>query len=276
MPVNGLSLLVIIILFVILFSVFYKNIENHFVFFPQSTLEYFPEEFNLKWQDIYITAPDGNKLHGWLFRTDPDAPYILFYHGNAGNISHRLDNIQLLTQKNLNVLIFDYRGYGKSTGKPSEKGFYLDALSAFDYLVNEEKIKPEKIVVFGRSLGAAAAIDVATKRKVKSVIIESAFLSTRHMARRMGIFSLLSPFLPAHYNNLEKIAMISVPKLIIHGTSDDIVPYAMGEKLFEAATVPKFFYSIEGADHNDTYEVGGSEYIRIFEGFARDSKVNTD
>ena len=274
MPVNGLSLLVFIILLVIVFSVFYKNIENHFVFFPQSDLEFSPSDYNLKWQDVYIDTPDGYNLHGWLFRTDPGAPFILFCHGNAGNISHRLDNIRLLIEKKLNVLIFDYRGYGKSTGKPSEKGFYLDTLSAFDYLAKKEKIKPENIVVFGRSLGAAAAIDVATKREVKSVIIESAFLSTRHMARRMGIFSLLSPFLPAHYNNSEKITMVSVPKLIIHGTRDDIVPFSMGEKLFQAAKTPKFFYSIEGADHNDTFVVGGAEYADVFESFARDSRIS--
>lgn len=274
MPVNGLSLLVFIILMIIAFSVFYKKIENYFVFFPHSNLDFSPRDFNLEGQDIYIRTPDGNNLHGWLFHADLDSPYILFCHGNAGNISHRLDNIRLLMEMKVNVLIFDYRGYGQSTGKPSEKGIYIDTLSAYDYLVNNEKINPEKIVIFGRSLGAAAAIDVASKRKVKSVIIESAFLSTRHMARRMGIFSLLSPFLPAHYNNLEKIAMVSVPKLLIHGTRDDIVPFSMGEKLFEAATEPKFFYSIKGADHNDTFVVGGREYTDIFESFVRNSSIS--
>ncbi|MFC1838693.1 alpha/beta hydrolase [Thermodesulfobacteriota bacterium] len=276
MPLNGLHLIIIIILLAITFSLFYKKIENYFVFFPQSNLDYSPGDFNLKWQDIHIGTPDGEKLHGWLFHADPDAPFILFCHGNAGNISHRLDNIRLLMEMRLNVLIFDYRGYGKSTGNPSEKGIYLDTLSAYDYLADKEKVKPEKIVVFGRSLGAAAAIDVAAKRKVKSVIIESAFLSTRHMARKMGIFSLLSPFLPAHYNNIEKIAMVTIPKLIIHGKKDEIVPVSMGEKLFEAAVKPKFFYWIEGAEHNDTFVVGGREYLNTFKNFVRDSKINTD
>ena len=135
---------------------------------------------------------------------------------------------------------------------------------------------PENIVVFGRSLGAAAAIDLATKRKLKSVIIESGFLSTRHMAGRMGVFSLLSPFLPAHYNNLEKISMISVPVLIIHGVKDETVPFSMGEKLYEAANEPKFFYRIEGSGHNDTYLVGGAEYLEIFNNFVRDSKIGAD
>lgn len=276
MPINGLYLLITLILLMVAFSVFYKKIENYFVFFPQSNLEYSPEDFNLKWNEIYISTPDGCKLHGWLFPVDRDAPYILFCHGNAGNISHRLENIKLLAEMQLNVLIFDYRGYGKSTGKPSEKGIYLDTLTAYDYLLNKEKIKPEKIIVFGRSLGAAAVIDVAMQRKVKSVIIESGFLSTRHMARRMGIFSLLSPFLPAHYNNLEKITMLSVPILIIHGTKDEIAPVSMGEKLFEAANNPKFLYRIPEANHNDTFVVGGVEYMAIFKDFVKNSKIDTD
>jgi len=275
MPVNGFYLFILVILLVVSFFLFYKKIENYFVFFPQKNLEFSPEDFNLTWQDININTPGGNTIHGWIFKVDSNAPYVLFCHGNAGNISHRLDNIRLLIEMELNVLIFDYRGYGKSTGKPSEKGFYLDALSAYDYLADKEKIKPENIVIFGRSLGAAAAIDVAIKRNPKSVIIESGFLSTRHMARNMGIFSLLSPFLPTNYNNIKKIVMISTPKLIIHGTKDDIVPFSMGEKLFDAANTPKFFYSIKGAGHNDTYVVGGREYVDIFSNFARNSEINT-
>lgn len=276
MPVNGLSLLIIFILVIITFTLFYKKIENYFVFFPQSSLEYSPDDFNMKWKDIYMTTPDAYKLHGWLFTVNSGAPYILFCHGNAGNISHRLENIKLLMKMGLNVLIFDYRGYGKSTGKPSENGIYIDTLAAYDYLVNIIKIKPESIVVFGRSLGAAAAIEIARKRNPKSIIIESPFLSTRHMARRMGIFSLISFFLPANYNNIVKITAVEIPILIIHGDSDEIVPVSMGEKLFEAANKPKFFYSIKGANHNDTFFVGGAEYVNIFASFVRDSKISAD
>ena len=174
----------------------------------------------------------------------------------------------------LNVFIFDYRGYGKSSGKPSEEGLYIDALCAYNYLVNDEKIKPENIVMLGRSLGAAAAIEIATKRDTRSLVVESGFLSVRHMARHMGIFSIISPFLPANYNNLEKIKNISVPKLIIHGDNDEIVPYPMGKKLFEEAADPKYFYSIKGAGHNDTYVVGGREYMVVLGEFIRTSRLN--
>lgn len=275
MPVNGIIIIILLILTALAFSFNYKKIENYFVFSPQKTLDCDPGDFHLKWRDVFINAPDGNILHGWIFPVDSNAPFILFCHGNAGNISHRLDNIRLLTEMKLNALIFDYSGYGRSSGKPSEEGLYLDALAAFDYLVNEEKIRPENIILFGRSLGAAAAIDVATKRNPKSLIIESGFLSTRDMARHMPAFSILSPFLPADYNNIRKIPLVSVPKLIIHGTRDDIVPFSMGKKLFESANSPKYFYPINGAGHNDTYAVGGKEYVDVFKNFVRGSSIDT-
>ena len=212
-PVKGTFILFIIIL-VIMSSLFYKNIENHFVFAPQKVLDYSPADYELEWRDVYLNTPDGQVLHGWFFPVAQDEPVILFCHGNAGNISHRLDYIRLLTRMGFNVFIFDYRGYGKSSGKPSEQGLYIDALCACDYLVNDEKIKPENIILLGRSLGAAAAIETATKMDARSLIVESGFLSIRHMARHMWLFSLVSPFIPASYNNLEKIKDISMPKLI--------------------------------------------------------------
>lgn len=273
MPVSGIYLSALFILFVILFILFYRKIENRFVFFPQTGHEYSPGDFGLEWREVYIKTFDGKQLHGWIFPAEPDNPYILFCHGNAGNISHRLENIKLLTGMKLNILIFDYRGYGKSTGKPSEEGLYRDSLSAYDYLVEKEGILPENIIIFGRSLGAAAAINVAAERTPRSLIIESGFLSTRHMAKNMGIFSLISPFLPANYNNLKKIGLVSSPKLIMHGTEDEIVPFSMGERLFKEAKGPKYFYSIKGAGHNDTYIRGGREYLSLFKEFAMNSRI---
>ncbi|MBN2418182.1 MAG: alpha/beta hydrolase [Deltaproteobacteria bacterium] len=257
-----------------MFSVFYKHIENYFVFAPQKALDFTPSDYHMKWRDVYLDTPDGEVLHGWFFTVTQDEPVILFFHGNAGNISHRLDYIERLIRLGFNVFIIDYRGYGKSSGKPSEEGIYIDALCAYDHLVSNEKTRPENIVLLGRSLGCAAAIETATRRKARALILESGFLSVRHMARHMGIFILISPFLPENYNNLDKIKNILVPKLIIHGKDDRIVPFAMGEKLFAAADEPKYFYAIEGAGHNDTYLVGGREYMDIIGEFIRSSKVN--
>jgi fermentation-respiration switch protein FrsA (DUF1100 family) len=258
-----------------MFSVFYKNIESHFVFAPQKRLDNYPADFNMKFRDVYLDTHDGITLHGWFFPVASGGPVILFCHGNAGNISHRLDYIQLLVRLGANVFIFDYRGYGKSSGKPSEKGLYNDALCACDYLVNREKIKQEDIILLGRSLGAAAATEVASKRDARSLIIESGFLSIRHMARHMLLFSLISPLIHQSYNNLEKIKHISIPKLIMHGDRDEVVPFYMGKRLFQEAKEPKYFYAVKGAGHNDTFVVGGREYMDVLSEFIRTSEVLT-
>jgi uncharacterized protein len=140
-------------------------------------------------------------------------------------------------------------------------------LAAYDYLRNRLGIPPDHIVLFGRSLGAAVATEIAVQRQADKLILESAFTSTKAMARTMPLFALLSPFLPAHYNNLEKIKDIAIPKLIIHGNRDEIIPFTMGEQLFEAAPGPKAFYAIEGAGHNDTWVVGGSRYFETLKQF---------
>ena len=268
------AVLVCLIIFLLtLFCIFYPKVENFFVFFPDPQFDLTPETLHLTYRDVYFSAEDGERLHGWFFPQDKDSPVILFCHGNAGNISHRLDNIRLLLEKGLQVFIFDYRGYGRSSGRPSEKGIYMDGLAAYDYLVEREHFPSDKIILFGRSLGAAVAIEVALTKDVKAIIIESGFTSTKGMAKTMFLFSLFSYFLPANYNNLEKIAHIRVPKLIIHGDADHIVPFTMGERLFAASKAPKYFCAVRGAGHNDSYVVGGEEYFRRIANFARDSRI---
>ncbi|NQU15478.1 MAG: alpha/beta hydrolase [Desulfobacteraceae bacterium] len=273
MPTKWAVLIGLVVLFLTSFYFFYPRVENFFVFFPDSSLDLTPEALHLTYKDVYIDSGDGKRLHGWFFPQKADSPVILFFHGNAGNISHRLHNIGLLLEKGLQVFIFDYRGYGKSGGRPSEKGIYMDGLAAYDYLVEKEHFPPDKIILFGRSLGAAVAIEVALSRDVKGIIIESGFTSTKGMARSMILFNAFSYFLPANYNNLEKIGRIRVPKLIIHGDEDHLVPFAMGEKLFSASKEPKYFYALRGAGHNDTYVVGGAEYLSRIANFVRDSKI---
>jgi fermentation-respiration switch protein FrsA (DUF1100 family) len=143
-------------------------------------------------------------------------------------------------------------------------------LAAYDYLLQDVKIPADKIVVFGRSLGAAVAVEVALQREIRCVILESAFTSTKDMAKAMLLFKPLSPFLPSNYDNLGKIAQIRTAKLIVHGEQDEIVPFAMGQKLFDGAQEPKEFYRIRGAGHNDTYVVGGESYFRRLATFVKD------
>ncbi len=273
MPVNGVYILFSILIPVLLFITFYKNIEGYFIFQPQKRLDYSPSDFRLNFRDIFFNTPDGVRLHGWYFHPYQERPVILFCHGNAGNISHRLEYINMLLEMGVNIFIFDYRGYGKSSGHPSEQGIYTDALSAFDYLVMDEKINHTDIILLGHSLGVAAALEVASKRGPGAIIIENGFLSVHHMAKHMGIFRLIAPLIPPNYNSLEKIRHVTIPKLVMWSENDEIVPPYMGKKLFEAAPEPKGFYEIKGAGHNDTNIAGGREYQNIISEFIRGLKI---
>jgi fermentation-respiration switch protein FrsA (DUF1100 family) len=263
------GLILLVVLLGLLSYLGYSRIENFFIFFPERSLDAAPADWGLTAEDVSFEAADGTRLHGWFFPLDNRAPVILFCHGNAGNISHRLENVKLLLDQDLQVFIYDYRGYGRSKGSPSEKGIYQDGLAAYDYLVSRRKLPPDRIIPFGRSLGAAAAIEITMKREVRALIIESAFTSTRDMAKQMFLFQLVSPFLPVNYNNIEKIKTIHAPKFIIHGEKDEIVPFSMGRILYEASPDPKTFYPIPGAGHNNTYRVGGKAYAEAFSRFAR-------
>lgn len=267
MQIKWPILLFLVLLAGIAFWVFYAHIENFFVFFPRSSHDSAPDDLGLTYRDVFIETGEGARLHGWFFPLGKKGPVYLFCHGNAGNISHRLENVRLLLDRGLQVFIFDYRGYGRSTGWPSEAGIYRDGLAAYDYLVQQAGIPPDDIIAFGRSLGAAVALEVALQREVRSLIMESAFTSTRDMAKTMPLFGLLAPLFPAHYNNLGKISGIRVPKLLIHGRDDEIVPYTMLERLFASASAPKYLYAIDGAGHNDTYTVGGQRYFDNLEEF---------
>jgi len=273
MPIKGPYLILIVLLLILCFRIFYRQVENFFIFYPDARFEAVPSSFGLMHQEISFLAEDGTKLHGWFFPLKEDAPLMLFCHGNAGNISHRLENVKLLLDHGLQVFIFDYRGYGRSKGRPSEQGLYQDGLAAYDFLTAHRRIVPKKIVVFGRSLGAAVAIEIALHREVKCLIIESAFTSTKEMAKSLPLFMPLSFMLPPHYNNMAKISRINAPKLIIHGEADEIVPFSMGRKLYHAATPPKYFYPISRAGHNDTYMVAGRKYFRTLSTFARQSAI---
>ncbi len=293
MAIKGTHLIFITLLVILLFCFFYKGIEAFFVYFPDPHLDTTPADWHLEFEETWLNTEDKIKLHGWFISKAPmpqpplaavgkksgqkeNTPVILFCHGNAGNMSHRLDNIRLLLEYKLDVFIFDYRGYGKSAGEPSEAGLYLDAQAAYDFMVNKKHISPERIIIFGRSLGAAVAIDLSLKRKAKAVIIESGFTSTKEMAKTMPLFAIFAPLLPANFNNLEKITRITIPKLIIHGKEDEIIPFSMGQQLFQASQQPKYFFPIKGAGHNDTYIRGGKKYFETLATFTRNSKIKSN
>ena len=198
------------------------------------------------YEEIYFVTSDGKRLNGWFIPNKEATFTIIFCHGNAGNISHRIDKISILYNLGVNIFIFDYRGYGKSQGKPSESGFYKDAKSAYKYLVEERKISAEDIILYGESIGSCVAINLAGEVKVRALITEEAFTSIKDMAK------IAYPFLPhfifsSRFNSIPKLRDIDCQKLIIHSLDDEIVPFYLGEKLFNKASPPKKFLNIRGA-----------------------------
>ena len=220
-------------------------------------------------EDVRFLADDGVVLHGWYFSSNRSNVTLLWFHGNAGNITHRLDNIEILKQLNLDIFIFDYRGYGKSEGEPNEKGIYLDSQAAYDWLVKVKKIMPENIILFGRSLGGVCAIEVASKNPAAGIILESVFPSADKMARKMFPVLPLSWAIKSRFDAIGKVPNLKLPKLFIHGTQDEVVPYKLGRELFSAAATPKIFYDIKGAGHNDTFLVGGTDYFNAIAQFIK-------
>lgn len=272
-------LIVVVVAIVIVATkrMFENFIERNFVFYPVKPLAFSPPEWGMEYEDVFFETRDGLKLNAWLITAGEDSPMVLWFHGNAGNIADRVENARFLYDRGLSVFLVDYRGYGKSEGEPSEKGIYKDGQAAYEYLVSERGIAPQSLVVFGRSLGSVVAVRVASDvgNRCAGVILETAMTNMADMARVHypvipGLGSLKRKF-----DSIGRIASISAPILFIHGDMDELVPYELGRRLYDAATAEKEFYTIRGAHHNDTYVVGGKEYFDRFERFVREKTGKT-
>lgn len=213
-------------------------------------------------EEVWFQSGDGTKLFAWYVESAATSAVVLWCHGNAGNIINRLENLRELYRIGLSVFIFDYRGYGRSQGSPSEEGLYQDALGAHDYLTRTRMIPTDRIVIFGRSLGAAVAGELAVQKPAEGLILESSFPSIAAVAKFHYGGLPLHWLLGAEFTLIDRLPSLSLPKLIIHGEQDDIIPLELGRQVFEAAKPPKFFYAIPGADHNNTYQVGGAAYFQ--------------
>ncbi|MDQ7784898.1 MAG: alpha/beta hydrolase [Desulfomonilaceae bacterium] len=245
-----------------------RFIENA-IFYPDTFMMYGPSDFDLDFEDIWFETADGVRLHGWMIPADSPEGLMLFCHGNAGNISHRLDNISRLHDINISVFIFDYRGYGRSGGQISEAGLYTDTEAAYEVAHTYARDKGLKLVIFGRSLGGVAAVHVASTNSCSGVILESTFTNLAAMARTHFPLPLVDGLLKHRFNSLGKIRHVKAPLLFFHGDNDEIVPYRYGLELYEAAPKPKEFVSLEGAGHNDTYLVGGRAYFDKLRSFVQ-------
>lgn len=248
-------------------------LDGYLIFFPSENITRTPSDAGLPYEDVWFTASDGTSLHGWFIPGDGVSnKTLIWFHGNAGNISDRLDNLTLMRHRiGANIFIFDYRGYGHSKGKPSEQGLYLDGEAALDYLISERDVEPHNLVLFGRSLGCAVAVEMAMRRPHAGLILESPFTSVSAMAQRL--YPLIAPILPvrwlvkSRFDTLSKMERVQSPVLVMHGNNDQMVPISMGKQIFEAANEPRHFYAIEGAGHNNTYIVGGEAYFATLDDF---------
>lgn len=236
------------------------------VFYPEHTMIAEPNDWGLPYDDVKLSTVDGLKLQAWYIPYPESNRVVLFFHGNAGNISHRKESLEIFHKLGLNVFILDYRGYGKSEGEPNEPGLYIDSRTAWHYLVDIKKFKKENIIIFGRSLGGAVASELAADVQAGYLILESTFSSAKDMARES--FKLLSYFIPIKYelNTAENVKKINTPLLVVHSPNDKVIPFKLGKKVYEAANQPKFFLELRGG-HNDGFLLSQPVYEQQIEKF---------
>jgi len=223
--------------------------QPRLVYFPEKQLSITPEAIGLDYTSVNIATSDGETLHGWWMSVPDAKGTVLFFHGNAGNISHRINYLEMFKRLGYNTLLFDYRGYGQSSGVPSESGTYLDAQAAWRYLTETRDIAPAQIVLFGESLGGAVAAWLAVQEKPGLLALASTFTSVPDLAAE------IYPFLPVRwisrfdYDTRKSLQLVTCPVFIAHSPQDEIIPFEHGQQLFQAAPEPKQFLELEGG-HN--------------------------
>lgn len=241
--------------------------QDRLVFFPDRRLIASPREAGMEYEDLFFRAEDGTELHGWFVSSTIQRGVVLHCHGNGGNISHRIDFLRTFARLGLSTLLFDYRGYGRSRGAPSERGTHLDALAAWRLLTQEKKIPPGDIVLYGESLGGAVAARLARENTPGALVLHSAFTSLPDIA------SEVYPFLPARFlvrsefNTLSHVTEVKCPILVIHSRDDEIVPYRHGVRISGAISGAAGFLELRGG-HNtgfmtsmETYRSGLDEFL---------------
>ncbi len=239
---------------------FRDRVIGSMLYYPEPGVALTPERLGIQADEVFLTTEDEVRIHGFWLEAPGATRAILFLHGNAGNASHRLPNAEMLRRLGTHVLLLDYRGYGRSEGAPSEAGLYADGRAGLAWLTREGGVPEERIVLFGRSLGGAVAVDLAQDRPLAGELLERTFSSLSD-AGAPHLSRAAAPLTRGAYDSAAKIARLRAPALFIHGDRDDIIPRPLGRALYEAAPGPKAFETLAGAGHNDTIEVGGPPYF---------------
>jgi fermentation-respiration switch protein FrsA (DUF1100 family) len=240
--------------------------QRRLVYFPMREYATTPDAVGLPYEAVAFAAADGVKLSGWFVPAEKPRGVVLFCHGNAGNISHRVETMRLHRELGLSSFHFDYRGYGQSEGTPSEQGTYRDAEAAWRYLTEGRKVPAEQIVLHGRSLGGSIAAWLARERPAKALIAESTFTSIPDVAARVYWFLPVRLMARYHYETKAAVPRVQCPVLIVHSAQDEIVPFSHGRQLYELAPAPKTFLEIHGG-HNDGWEESREVYARGLDDF---------
>ena len=236
---------------------------TRFIFSSSQDLKATPDDLGLDYEEVWWDTRDGVKLHGWFVPGRPGMPLALFFHGNAANISHRVDILHYFNEIGLSTFIFDYRGFGKSRGQSIREGdLYMDARSALDYL-NTRGWPSSRLIYYGRSMGAAVSLQLGLETPPAAVVLECPFTSMSEIAWHTApiAYGLIGWWIiDAKFDNINKIEKLSIPVIIFQGDQDKVVPQDMAERLYQRAKEPKAYYLIPGGGHSDLFQVGGEKY----------------
>lgn len=242
--------------------------QERLIFQPTSTLAATPESIGLDFETVKLQTKDNVALYGWFIPAHDSRGTVLYLHGNAGNISHRLVMLEMLHHLGLSTLIIDYRGYGHSAGQPSEQGTYMDAEAAWNYLTLERGIEPRDIIIYGRSLGGAVAAWLAARVEPAGVVLESTFVSMQSLAQKYYPYMPIGLLLRNEYPARDNVTAIRSPLLIIHSPDDEIIPYSHAEALYESAAGRRELKTISG-EHNQGFLDSGDDYMDILKEFSQ-------
>jgi uncharacterized protein len=245
-----------------------RPLLNSLLYFPSSAIAETPGDFALAYRDLRLETQDGESLHGWwIAARAPSLGHVLLCHGNAGNVGDRVLHARLLTSAGFDVLVFDYRGYGRSTGSPTEEGTYRDARAARRALLDQEGVEESRVLYVGESLGGAVALTLALEARPRGLVLQSTFTSVRDVARAHYAF-IPRAAVPDAYPSLRRIRELEAPLLVLHGERDEIVPVAHGRALFEAAPEPKEIRVFPRVGH-DLVPLAGEAYGEAIASWAK-------
>ena len=226
--------------------------QARFLYRPVREVAYTPDELDMDFEDVVFKSGDGVELNGWYVPAEDSNYTVLFCHGNGGNIMHRLDSINFFHSLGMSCFIFDYRGYGKSKGRPSEGGTYLDVQAAYQWLIESKEMRADEVILFGRSLGGSIAAHLARKATPRGLVLESSFTSYADMGKSFYPYMPVRWFARFGYRTIDYVKDVDCPVLVIHSRNDEIVCFDFGLELYEAANEPKEFVEISGS-HNDGF-----------------------